>query len=671
MRVLLVDNHDSYTFNVHQLLAHALGEPPRVLTNDDPRWDGLGPDEVDAVVVSPGPGRPQNPRDLGRLPELLSRTRLPVLGVCLGHQAIAHLAGADVTTAPQPRHGHLTRIRHTGRDLFAGLPQHFTAVRYHSLAVTEPLTAPLAATAWAEDGVLMGLRHRHLPRWGVQFHPESVSSDHGSDLIANFLNLARPRATGGETAPAAAPRRRPPRPAAPAPCAHTLDRAVDTEAAFAHLYGDSDHAFWLDSSRPRGPARFSFLGAATGEILTYRVGEGGTRVRAPEGTEHREPGTIFDALERRTDRTAPPNGLPFDFTGGYVGYLGYELKADCGGTRAHTSPLPDAVWMRCDRFTAVDHAENTTYAVHTDTGAHACDRARRTLERLRRLPALPPPPPAPPALHLPDHLERPRQGYLDDIKECLGHLAQGESYEICLTDRLRLPQAPGSDLDAYRRLRAASPAPYAALLRLGGASVLSASPERFLRVDGHRTAESRPIKGTAPRHADPEADARAARHLRTDPKTRAENLMIVDLLRNDLGRVCETGSVEVPAFMYTESYATVHQLLSTVRGRLRPEVSTVEAVRSCFPGGSMTGAPKVRTMEIIDRLESSARGVYSGALGYLSHNGTADLSVVIRTAVRVGGEVTIGAGGAIVLDSDPGDEYAEMLLKAAVPARAR
>ncbi|GAB3701312.1 aminodeoxychorismate synthase component I [Nocardiopsis oceani] len=684
MRVLLVDNHDSYTFNVFQLLAHVLGEEPRVLTNDDERWSDFDPAAVDAVVLSPGPGRPQTRRDLGRIPELLEHTRLPVLGVCLGHQAIAHLAGATVSSAPEPRHGHLTRVRHSDRGLFAGLPQDFTAVRYHSLAVPEPLPEPLVATAWAEDGVIMGLEHRELPRWGVQFHPESIASEHGADLVANFLDLARDHlpqgrsaapvatsqnaAAGGSTAPAT--------PDTPAPGMHTavLPFAVDTERAFAHLYADADHAFWLDSSRPEGPARFSFLGEACGpeaEVLTYDVGDEGVRVRSATGTRV-ERGSVFEALERRTGHPPRDTGLPFGFTGGYVGYLGYELKADCGAARAHTAATPDAAWMRADRFVAVDHHEDRTYVVCADRGPDAQAWVEATRSALVDLPPLPEPAPSAAPVDLHDLLERPREGYVDDVKACLGHLTEGESYEICLTNRVRLPDLGGGDgLDYYRRLRAASPAPYAALLRVGGVTVLSASPERFLRVDSERVAESRPIKGTAPRHPDPATDTRAAAELRTGAKTRAENLMIVDLLRNDLGRVCEVGSVEVPAFMYTVSYATVHQLVSTIRGRLRPEVSTMEAVRACFPGGSMTGAPKLRTMEIIDRLESSARGVYSGALGYVSHTGEADLSIVIRTAVSAGGEITVGAGGAIVLDSDPEDEHEEMLLKAAVPARGR
>jgi para-aminobenzoate synthetase len=255
------------------------------------------------------------------------------------------------------------------------------------------------------------------------------------------------------------------------------------------------------------------------------------------------------------------------------------------------------------------------------------------------------------------------------VAECRRLLGDGETYEVCLTDRFRAP-ASADPLVAYRRLRRLNPAPFSAYLRLGDADVLSSSPERFLTIGSDRWVEARPMKGTAPRDADPAVDARLAAELQTSPKTRAENLMICDLLRNDLGSVCEIGSVSVPELIAVESYETVHQLVSCVRGRLRRHLGPAECVRACFPPGSMTGAPKRRTMEIIDALEGEARGVYSGAIGYFGLGGGCDLSVAIRTAVVDRESTTVGAGGAIVLDSEPEAEYEEMLLKARAPLRA-
>jgi para-aminobenzoate synthetase len=216
---------------------------------------------------------------------------------------------------------------------------------------------------------------------------------------------------------------------------------------------------------------------------------------------------------------------------------------------------------------------------------------------------------------------------------------------------------------AYRLLRRDNPAPFGALLRFGSLSVLGCSPERFIRVDSDRWVESKPIKGTRPRGASAPEDERLRLDLSRNPKDRAENLMIVDLVRNDLGICAEVGSVHVEKLFDVETYATVHQLVSTVRARLRPDRSAVDCVRSSFPGGSMTGAPKLRTMSIIDDLEDGPRGVYSGALGYFSLSGAADFSIVIRTLVVEPDRISFGVGGAIIALSDPGAEFEEIAVK--------
>jgi para-aminobenzoate synthetase len=241
-------------------------------------------------------------------------------------------------------------------------------------------------------------------------------------------------------------------------------------------------------------------------------------------------------------------------------------------------------------------------------------------------------------------------------------LRLGNSYEVNLTYRTSV-STPADPLAVYRWLRRFNPAPYACYLRHADLAVLCSSPERFIRLSGGRL-ETRPIKGTTPRDSDPAADAALAKRLRDEPKFRAENLMVVDLLRNDLSTVCKPGSVTVPELMYVESYPSVHQLVSRIEGRLRPDVSATEAVRSMFPGGSMTGAPKLRTMEIIAAVEDTPRGVYAGAIGWLLDSGRADLGIVIRTLVAAGGRFTLGTGGAITVRSELEDEFAETQWKA-------
>jgi para-aminobenzoate synthetase len=734
MRTLLIDNYDSYTYNLFQLIAQVNGTEPVVLANDAPECDGIDLADFDNVVISPGPGNPTRAKDFGVCERIIASAPLPVLGVCLGHQGIGAGEGAEVVRAPEARHGHLTAVRHEGEGLFKGIPQGFTAVRYHSLCLREPLPPALAAVAWAEDGVLMGIRHRERPVWGVQFHPESVATEFGHELLANFRDLTEQFHTADRRSPARTPAVRLPQPTAPHPAPSTapgptltqsstsaearpstpqagersrhsglpaqsgqlhaprrsyrlrtriIDSAVNTEAAFHRLFASSSHAFWLDSSLvdPR-LSRFSFLGDASGplsEVVRYRVGEGTVDVTEAGRRPRRIDGDVFDHLQSVLhSRRVDDPGLPLDFTCGYVGYFGYELKADCGSTAKHTAPTPDAYWIFADRMIAVDHQQGVTYLLCLTDGALRSDmEATRWLEQTAAtLAALPRPRPSlvpervtVDAARLEPALVRDRERYLADIEECKRQLLAGESYEICLTNAVHLPR-PADGLRFYQAMRRYNPAPYSAYLRLGEVEIASSSPERFLRVTRDGTVESKPIKGTAPRGATEEEDARLRRELTTSAKTRAENLMIVDLLRNDLGRVCEVGSVTVPRLMKTETYATVHQLVSTVRGRLRADVDAIDCVRACFPGGSMTGAPKLRTLDIIDALETQARGVYSGTIGFLACNGTADLNIVIRTAVMTGDQLHVGAGGAIVLDSDAVEEYDEMLLKATAPLRA-
>lgn len=471
---------------------------------------------------------------------------------------------------------------------------------------------------------------------------------------------------------------------------------LDDPAQVAARFLDLPYLLLLDSATgalPSGEAhplgRFSFLSADPEVVVRSKgprteVGERGAW-RPAEG----------DALEvvrglLATWRHRPVTGLP-PFQAGAAGYVGYDYGAvleRLPAPRYDDLAIPDVVLGLYDWVIAWDHRVGAAWLLSTGLPAAGEARDRRARERAEEVkcrlrssqPRRPPraaasasaPAPAP-AYPVPavDGAERiglrstfTHRGYLDAVTRVRDYIVAGDIFQANLSQRFQAPiREPCFDL--YCRLRRRNPAAFAAYLAFDDVTVLSASPERFLRLEENgRHVETRPIKGTRPRGLGPMHDAALGRALAESDKDRSENVMIVDLLRNDLSRVCRPGTVRVPELFALEQHPTVHHLVSTVVGELEPGADAVDLLRAAFPGGSITGAPKVRAMEIIAELEPTRRGAYCGSIGYLSATGAMDTSIVIRTFTALRGQVYFQAGGGIVADSDPEAEYRETLDKA-------
>ena len=454
---------------------------------------------------------------------------------------------------------------------------------------------------------------------------------------------------------------------------------------------DLPYLVLLDSASQ--PGRFSFLSADPAIVVRSK---GAITEVAEGGVWHEEDGDALAVLRRKLAGWGwePVPGLP-PFQGGAAGYIGYDFGAvleRLPPPRYDDLAIPDVVLGLYDWVIAWDHHTGSAWVISTGQPETGEGRVRRAGERLaaarrrsvgqtgRRggadshrpsvgLPAgLSPPSYAVPEI---DGAEVAGlrstftyAGYLDAVARVREYIVAGDIFQANLSQRFQAPlREPPFEL--YRRLRRRNPAAFAAYLGFDGLEVLSASPERFLRLDQHRRhVETRPIKGTRPRGLGPMHDAALGRALEESEKDRAENVMIVDLLRNDLSRVCRPGTVRVPELFALEQHPTVHHLVSTVIGELDPGADAVDLLRATFPGGSITGAPKVRAMEIIAELEPTRRGVYCGSVGYLSASGALDMSIVIRTFVSLRGQVYFQAGGGIVADSDPELEYRETVDKA-------
>jgi para-aminobenzoate synthetase component 1 len=454
---------------------------------------------------------------------------------------------------------------------------------------------------------------------------------------------------------------------------------------------------FLDSAAPgHSDAQFSFLTADPVSVVRSKGHRTEVRHGPHGGWEAVSGDALSVARSLLPPEPAPPvSGIP-PFQGGLAGYIGYDWGAvleKLPPTRYDDLSIFDVILGLYDWVIAWDHRIGTAWLVSTgmpETGSgwerHARERMDLVRERLEgRGPSAADARTG--AWQLNSHLSRvtapaypvtgidgaaeiglrstfTHRGYLDAVTRVRDYIVAGDIFQANLSQRFqtRLQEPPFA---LYERLRRCNPAPFAAYLNLGDLQILSASPERFLRLDAERRrVETRPIKGTRPRGLGPMHDAALGRALAESEKDRAENVMIVDLLRNDLSRVCRPGTVRVPELFALEHHPTVHHLVSTVVGELEAGADATDLIRAAFPGGSITGAPKVRAMEIIAELEPTQRGVYCGSIGYISASGAMDTSIVIRTCLALRGQVYFQAGGGIVADSDPELEYRETLDKA-------
>src|ERR1700681_1920781 len=452
-------------------------------------------------------------------------------------------------------------------------------------------------------------------------------------------------------------------------------------SAFLAIAAKESHAFLLESvERGEQIGRYTFLGARP-----Y------LRVKAQQGTVEIERGrrrevvqvNVFQVVKQllREHRPASVPGLP-PFTAGDVGYFAYDVVRQLENIGEHAKDdlgLPDAELMFFDRLLAFDHLRHQIHIVATadvarESPRRAYDRALRDIAALEQKlagglsPGLWRKSAKGKTGKLKVHTGTKRETFLRNVERCKEYIAAGDIFQVVLSQRLDFtPEAAPFDL--YRSLRQVNPSPYLYFLRNGDTHILGSSPEMLVRVTGHKL-EYRPIAGTHPRGRDEAEDLRLEQQMRTDEKERAEHVMLVDLGRNDLGRVSDYGSVKVRDLMFVERYSHVMHLVSALEGKLRPELDAMDAFAACFPAGTLSGAPKVRAMQIIEELEPTRRGGYGGAVLYADFAGNLDSCIGIRTLLMQGKKAFLQAGAGIVADSDPAREFEESMNKAQAVLRA-
>ncbi|EPX71104.1 para-aminobenzoate synthase [Schizosaccharomyces octosporus yFS286] len=684
LRILLVDCYDSYTFNVHDLIQRVSSE----CTITTVHWDTARPDLwdrlncFDAIFIGPGPG---NPSEYAFVFEKIWNSDVPTLGICLGFQSLALYYGCSVDKMPTlPWHGRASSIRTTNDSIYQNLPL-VKGMRYHSLYVDSIPTNALRVLAKStEDQIIMAIEAVEKPHYGILYHPESIGSSDAVSIVRNFFNVVRKsrmknqstasRVTGFDALEIQ------PSPFIKNPGIPTMRISsqeipwVDPLTVVDYLINVNKPICFLDSAKK--PGKFSIVGFFDGpfsHFIRYKKSISTTYiVNCHNNREEKYEGDFWEIVAKFMDQhKAFPIDSKLPFHGGIIGAIGYECSDYSSRSIAEISSFADSAERNeknyvdaelafVDRSIVFDLEDKKAYVqtLHpTDDRLHIwwkdllCD-----LEKFNKRTTKP---------HgCGSTTKKPtEQDYTDRVRVCQEKLLAGDSYEMCLTDTTFASTDPYlSDYDLYLQVRSHNPSSFAGFLRFPHLTLLCCSPERFMKYE-NSTCHFSPIKGTLKKG--PQMTYEEARSKLLNPKDTAELNMIIDLIRNDLHQLAKKGSVEVPQLYQVEEHPTVYSLLSHIYGQVDKSVTAWDVLAKCFPPGSMTGAPKLRTVRMLEELEPHGRGIYSGTLGYWDVTGSSEFNVVIRSAFKYDEDNLwrIGAGGAVTVLSTPLGEYEEMLLK--------
>ncbi|MEW5814066.1 MAG: aminodeoxychorismate synthase component I [Spirochaetota bacterium] len=650
VNILMIDNYDSFTYNLYHLLLK-FPVKIKVFRNDEIDSGTVLRNAPDLVVISPGP---KNPQESGNTKHIIAAMagKRPVFGVCLGMQAINEVFGGVTVHAPEPVHAKTSLIYHEGTELFKGLPSPFRAARYHSLISAE-IPESLRVIAHTGEGLPMAVKHKDLPVFGVQFHPESFLTDFGFEMIRNLFSIL-----GFQVGNEASRQSIFDMPEMKGRNILDIFQPFAGEPASALLLSGGDHDC----------ARFSIIGYDPFCILRSR-GDSGQIIKGDcSQTVTGDPfGLLASIVKQNRIETLNPR-LPV--TAGGIGYFAYEMKnyfEKLPQTTQDDLTLPDIFFCFYRMLLIHDRSDNSWRLCYYSPPGEVDDHGERIELFVKRITQ------PQPGHQKPDYQERVsrdkgelisnfvKSDYLAAVEKIRRYIIDGHIYQANLSQRFSM-RFTGDPYQTFIRLYEMNPAPFYAYLNCGDFQIISTSPERFLYRKGDYV-ETRPIKGTRPRGKTAVEDSRLKQELLESPKDEAELSMIVDLMRNDISRVCRRDSVVVTEHKRVEAYTNVYHLVSVVQGRLQADATSLDLVKACFPGGSITGCPKIRSMEIIDEFEPHARGVYTGSIGYLSFHDSMDLNIAIRTSVVKDGRVYFNVGGGIVYDSKPEEEYLETLYK--------